>query len=158
MSKSRVPAKLQAADRRSALLADLASEASVFEASFRLIKNMYQGSRVDAIKRAFKFNHSASAKLPPTPQYLAWKSAMILFAQVRLNRTSTLINKYDWNPRVRWSYGNQCRFTAQRSQQLMTLTEESAVKFVKLPIIKILVGVNKILNEVYIIVGGLEDT
>ena len=40
----------------------------------------------------------------------------------------------------------------------MTLTEESAVKFMKLPIIKILVGVNKILNEVYIIVGGLEDT
>ena len=58
----------------------------------------------------------------------------------------------------RWGNGNQCRFTAQRSQQLMTLTEESAVKFVKLPIIKILVGVNKILNEVYIIVGGLEDT
>ena len=78
---------------------------------------------------------------------------MILFAQVRLNRTSTLINKYDWNPRGRLNDGNQCRFTAQRSQQLMTLTEESAVKFVKLPIIKILVGVNKILNEVYIIVG-----
>ena len=110
---------------------------------------MYQGSRVDAIKRAF--NHSASAKLPPTPQYLAWKSAMILFAQVRLNRTSILINKYDLNPRGRLNDGNQCKFTAQSSQQLMTLTEE-------LPIIKILVGVNKILNEVYIIVGGLEDT
>ena len=44
MSKSRVPAKLQATDRPAALFADLTSEASIFEDSFRLIKNMYQGS------------------------------------------------------------------------------------------------------------------
>ena len=49
MSKSSVPAKLQAADCCSALFADLASEASVFEVFVLLIKNMYQGSTRDDI-------------------------------------------------------------------------------------------------------------
>ena len=51
MFKSSVPAKLQAMDCCSALFADLASEASVFEVFVLLIKNMYQDStRDDVIK------------------------------------------------------------------------------------------------------------
>ena len=49
MSKSSVPAKLHALDCCSALFADLASEASVFEVFVLLIKNMYQGSTRDDI-------------------------------------------------------------------------------------------------------------
>ena len=61
------------------------------------------------------------------PNILPGNFAVMLFPQVRLNQTSKLIDKYDLNPRGRWSdETSHCSKVAAAAEQLLALTEESA--------------------------------